>query len=316
MSDVIRKPNRIITAKFNWSKEMLNILYLILEELEAKQSKELQKNLWGETEVKVPFNKISKGEISSYDVKKIIKRFSESKRWIDYEEIKDPETGKKIEKSTVLISGMIYEPYSKEITIIVPSLAMPVLLYLGDGFAKIEKSIAFSLKSEHSKRMYELCIKYKALGGFTYRVDEFKSMFGLSDKYGKFSALKAYVLNVAQRELRESADVYFTYKSDRGENRRKTKQEVLIFTVIDKNNPNNPIDKNGNLIYAMLCVAYPVITSDKALNFLNKVLDHKDFKKIEFRLLKLRDEFQSGAKTANDIKTLIPYILENDYEIK
>jgi plasmid replication initiation protein len=316
MGDIIRKPNRIVTAKYNWSKEMLNVLYYIIDELSQKQSKTLDMNLFGETEIKITYSKISNGKLDTEQVRNIIKRFSDPKRWIDYEEVKDPVSGKIIEKSTVLISGMIHEKYSKEITIVVPSLAMPVLLYLGDGFAKIQKTIAFSLNSEYSKRMYELCVKFKDSQGFTYPIIEFKEMFGLKNKYKKLSALKAFVLNVAQKELKEKADVYFTFKSDRGKNRKLTKHEVLIFTIIDKNNPDNPIDRKGNIVYTMLTIAFPVVESDKALTLFNQIQDHENYKNIEFRLLRLNDEFKEGSKTTQDLKVLIPYILKHDFQIK
>ena len=315
MGDIIRKPNRIVTAKFKWTKEMLNVLYVVLEELENKQSKEMQLNLWGETEIKIPSNRISRDELSSYNVKAILKEFSRPNRWVEYEEVVDPNTGKIIEKSTVLISGMIHERYSKEITIVIPRLAIPVLLYLGDGYAKIEKAIAFSLSSIYSKRIYELCVKYRALGGFTIKIEELKEMFGIDNKYEKLSALKKYVLDVAQRELMEKSNLYFTYKTEKGPNKRNKKQEVVIFTIIDKNTIN-PINKNANYIYSMLCIAYPVISSDKAVNILNKILDHQEYKRIEYRFLKLREEFRNGEKTEKDLKTLLPYILKEDFNIE
>jgi hypothetical protein len=315
MGEIIRKPNRIVTAKYNWSKEMLNILYYMIDELSQKQSKILDTNLFGETEIKITYSKISNGKLDTEQIRKIIKRFADPKRWIDYEEVKDPVSGKIIDKSTVLISGMIHERYSKEITIIVPSLAMPVLLYLGDGFAKIQKTIAFALQSEYSKRMYELCVKFKDNQGFTYTIKEFREMFGLQKKYAKLSALKAFVLNVAQKELKEKAEVYFTFKSERGKNRKLTKHEVLIFTIIDKESPENPIDRKGNIVYSMLTLTYPIVESDKALNLFNQIQDHENYKQIEFRLLRLNDEFKSGDKHAHDLKVLIPYILKNDYKI-
>lgn len=91
-----------------------------------------------------------------------------------------------------------------------------LLLDLKSKFTMFRLDEALSLKSKYAKRVYEMLSQYKDTGSFHISIREFKIRLGLIDlrtgkeKYGKYTWLRKYVLDVAQREL-ETTGLSFTY---------------------------------------------------------------------------------------------------------
>ncbi|EPW32988.1 hypothetical protein SAG0068_10375, partial [Streptococcus agalactiae CCUG 44050] len=68
-----------------------------------------------------------------------------------------------------------------------------------------------------AQRFYELCCQYRKIGKFGKTIDQLRQMFMLEEKYPLLTDLKKYVINKAQKELKEAydnnqCDVWFDYK--------------------------------------------------------------------------------------------------------
>lgn len=87
----------------------------------------------------------------------------------------------------------------------------PFLLQLKKKFTLYLITVFLRLRSKYSTQIYELLKMRQGLRRHRMTVEEFRHSLALEDKYPQFSSLKKRVLEQARRELKEKADIYFTY---------------------------------------------------------------------------------------------------------
>ena len=84
-----------------------------------------------------------------------------------------------------------------------------MMLQYEKGFRKYQLATAMSFSSVYSMRLYELVSGQKS--PLTYKVEEIKTMLGVSGKYPRLYDFKKRVLIPAKTELDDSADYSFDY---------------------------------------------------------------------------------------------------------
>lgn len=84
-----------------------------------------------------------------------------------------------------------------------------MMLQFEKGFRKYQLATAMNFSSVYTMRLYELISGQ--IYPLTYKVDDLKVMLGIEGKYPRLYDLKKWVLNVAQKELDETADYGFKY---------------------------------------------------------------------------------------------------------
>lgn len=89
------------------------------------------------------------------------------------------------------------------------------LLQLKEKFTLYLVKVFLRLESKYSTQIYELLKMRQDLRHIRLSVEEFRHSLGLEDKYNRFSSLRKRVLEQARKELREKADVYYTYEVER-----------------------------------------------------------------------------------------------------
>jgi len=87
----------------------------------------------------------------------------------------------------------------------------PFLLRLKKRFTLYLITVFLRLRSKYSTQIYELLKMRQGLRRHRMTVEEFRHSLALEDKYSQFSSLKKRVLEQARTELKEKADIYFTY---------------------------------------------------------------------------------------------------------
>jgi plasmid replication initiation protein len=106
----------------------------------------------------------------------------------------------------------------------------PYLLGLSERFTLYLITIFLRLRSKYSTQIYELLKMREDLGKVEMPVERFRGFLGLEDKYPKFFNLKSRVIEQARTELKEKADIYFTYKV-----KRKGQKPVKLLFFIHRN---------------------------------------------------------------------------------
>lgn len=107
-------------------------------------------------------------------------------------------------------SGVILAEFDDNIREFLLELQNRFTLYLYPVFARLE--------SKYSTQVYELLKMSQDMGRkytHTTSVEQFRKDLGLEDKYSRFSDLKRRVIEQAQEELKEKADIQFTYEVHR-----------------------------------------------------------------------------------------------------
>lgn len=104
------------------------------------------------------------------------------------------------------------------------------LLKIDTCFTKYLLKNISKLNSFYSIRIYELLKQYQKIGKREILLSELKQMVGAN--YSKYNHFKTKVLEVAQKDLRENADIYFEYI----EIKKARKVELIKFKIL-QNNP-------------------------------------------------------------------------------
>lgn len=106
----------------------------------------------------------------------------------------------------------------------------PYLLELKNRYTLYLLTVFLRLGSKYSTQIYELLKMREDLGRYRTSVEEFRHDLGLEDKYAQFGDLKRRVIEQARKELKEKADIYFTYSVV-----RKGRSPVAIEFLIHEN---------------------------------------------------------------------------------
>ena len=309
----IIQPNRVTNAKYSYNEREENILTLMIDAVQKHMSQEqkIQTDLFNDPMITLDMSVISPSNKKNYlnaaeSMMKKVFNFSYTN-----------EEGRLEDVSGVLITTVRNERETSKIHITINSWAIPYLLYVGKGVGGTiyNKAIALTLPGKYSKRMYKMCKRWEDKKGFSMGLDEFRDKFELKDLYSNVKDLKKRVLDASRDHLKEGADVYFEYSMAKIGGSRKYNQ---INFVVKGNNKRKKKKEKTDLyvfVYNMLCIAWPVVDSSKAMEECDRISENPDkLESLYRRLKKLRGDLEDGSKTHLDVSKLIKYIIKNDYE--
>jgi len=84
---------------------------------------------------------------------------------------------------------------------------MPYLTQLTQQFTAIVVKNVSALKRTYSIRIYELLMQFQKTGNRLIKIDDFRVMLGLDNKYSDFKILNRSVIKPAIKELNEKSDI-------------------------------------------------------------------------------------------------------------
>jgi len=115
----------------------------------------------------------------------------------------------------------------------------PYLLNLKETYTKYRLGYVINFKSEYSFRLYELMKQYEAIGERTITVEEIKELLMIdSNKYTKYSHLKAKVIQKAIEEINKYSDIKINLEKEEKEGKKVV---GLVFSI-NKSDYTYPID--------------------------------------------------------------------------
>lgn len=116
----------------------------------------------------------------------------------------------------------------------------PYLLNLKEKYTKYRLGYVINFSSEYSFHFYELMKQFEAIGERTFTIDEIKELLMIdSNKYKKYSHLKAKVIQKSIDEINKYSDIKVNLEKEEKEGKKVV---GLVFSI-NKNDYRYPIDQ-------------------------------------------------------------------------
>ncbi len=218
--------------------------------------------------------------------------------------------------NTTIIAGYTYNNGLGKFNIDFSPTLTPYLLQLKTNFTVIDIRSLLQLKSIYAIRFYEFCKESERIGTFKFEVEKLKDILGLADRYAKYTDFRKRVINVAQKELQETSDLYFTY-----EERKKGNTVVLLVFTIQRNaNIAVPNDDIEEAIFEVVKENKKYTPENKEVNELLKLIGEygaseelisKWLKTHSFDTIKETITYVlAEAKNGKSIRNFIGYVIQ------
>ena len=198
---------------------------------------------------------------------------------------------------------------------------MPELVELATRFHTYELTVALTLKSVYSQRIYELCSQYKhSKNGYFFRdISTLQELFDLPKSYEDYSLLKARVLKVAQKEIKEmydsgECDLFFDFKE---QNNKKGKKVMTIdFFVTTKEGEQNKITNYSpdDAIFFIKTYIAPKFKRDK--KYIERIISAIQLKPDISNAFVEKVQEKIGKYDPREQPAIIRYVLNEDFGIK
>lgn len=214
---MIRQPNRVTTATYDYTLTQQRVLLSIMKSLQNAIN-EIDKG--GKPQQLSLFRSNTDSILLSLSLKDI----AHSK--FQYDEVKeavelianipfkfsgvDPLTGVKAVSVGGLFRAYIPEDkYRREITIEINKDIAYRLISIGEGWTKFAFEIAYNARNKYTPRLYQLISRWKDKGGVKISLKDFREWLAIGDKYPTFKDLKKRIIDPVKTELYEKADCWF-----------------------------------------------------------------------------------------------------------
>ncbi len=259
--------NTITQARYEFTKIEKRIIYRIIKEIRKKYiTGELQSNLFNELVVSLTFKDLQEVSENTQLVYKSIRTLKN--RFYEFDN----------DEEWMLIGIINKAKHYKnkglwEFTVDRDMVAQ--FVELAKNYTEYSLTVAMSLRSEYSQRLYEYCSQFRSSGGFRMNVQDMKEKMKILKKYDRYASFKKKVVDVAHRELKElykegQCDLYFEYSEEK--NGRSV--ETLRFKVISRESPETKMSLE-DLLYSVrndLTSIFDIQKMPKNKEFVNKTM--------------------------------------------
>jgi plasmid replication initiation protein len=109
----------------------------------------------------------------------------------------------------------------------------PYLLQLKEQFTSYRLANVLELSSQYAYRLYEMLKQYHLVGKRIIEVKDLRWTLNIENSFERWSDLKRYVLDIAEREINEHTDIKISWKPI------KTGRKITALDFKIKTNPKN-----------------------------------------------------------------------------
>ena len=300
--------NTITQARYEFTKIEKRIIYRIIKEIRKQYvTGELQSNLFNELVVCLTFKDLQEVSENTQLVYKSIRTLKTR----SYEFDNDEEW---------LILGIINKARhiktkgTWEITVDREMVAQ--FVELAKNYTEYSLTVAMSLRSEYSQRLYEYCSQFRSSGGFRMKVQDMKEKMRLVKKYDRYAGFKKYVLDVALKELKElykqgQCDLYFEYSEEK--NGRSV--ETLRFKIISRESPETKMSLE-DLLYSVrndLTSIFDIQKMPKNKEFVNKTMSELILNPEKLNHCFGKLAFVKGNLPKEEWQRYMRYVIKDEY---
>lgn len=307
-NEMLVQSNTITQARYEFTKIEKRIIYRIIKEIRKQYvTGELQSNLFNELVVCLTFKDLQEVSENTQLVYKSIRTLKTR----SYEFDNDEEW---------LILGIINKARhiktkgTWEIT--VDREMVGQFVELAKNYTEYSLTVAMSLRSEYSQRLYEYCSQFRSSGGFRMKVQDMKEKMRLVKKYDRYAGFKKYVLDVALKELKElykqgQCDLYFEYSEEK--NGRSV--ETLRFKIISRETPETKMSLE-DLLYSVrndLTNIFDVQKMPKNKEFVNKTMTELMLNPEKLNHCFGKLAFVKGSLPKEEWQRYMRYVINDEY---
>ena len=300
--------NTITQARYEFTKIEKRIIYRIIKEIRKQYvTGELQSNLFNELVVCLTFKDLQEVSENTQLVYKSIRTLKTR----SYEFDNDEEW---------LILGIINKARhiktkgTWESTVDREMVAQ--FVELAKNYTEYSLTVAMSLRSEYSQRLYEYCSQFRSSGGFRMKVQDMKEKMRLVKKYDRYAGFKKYVLDVALKELKElykqgQCDLYFEYSEEK--NGRSV--ETLRFKIISRESPETKMSLE-DLLYSVrndLTSIFDIQKMPKNKEFVNKTMSELILNPEKLNHCFGKLAFVKGNLPKEEWQRYMRYVIKDEY---
>lgn len=306
----LSQSNALTQSRYDFSRIEKNVVYHIIQKVrqdyvEGTMQRDLFENMY------VYINVADLVRVTDKDHTKEARAALRSLRHKDIE-IED-------EKGNWLNVGFInyakFDAKANRYEVEVSKEIMPHLVELAQCFTSYSLTVAISLKSKYSQRIYELCCQYRERGVFFLDQERLRKVMKLENKYPQNQDFKRFVLDVAYKELK---DAYDTEQSDlwfEVMTKGRGKDVRYYFKIHTKEEGQRPIniDERGKALYIFQrCKEiYP-----RDPKFPDRILKNLDFSPDKIKPIYEKLERLEGKYKGADLAKMLRFILDDDFGIK
>ena len=201
---VVAKANDLIRARHNLSTMEQRVFVMMVAKLERESEFPVQE---------IPINEIADtSDVDGSNVYRAAKDICDSlvDQTVDIHDRSD--SGNRRYTTYNCFSMCQYEEGEGVIRAKFNEDMRPFLLELKRRFTLYLVTVFLRLRSKYSTQIYELLKMRQGLSNLRMSVAEFRRTLGLEDKYNEFAQMKRRVIEQARGELKDRADIYFTYR--------------------------------------------------------------------------------------------------------
>lgn len=307
-NEMLVQSNTITQARYEFTKIEKRIIYRIIKEIRKQYvTGELQSNLFNELVVCLTFKDLQEVSENTQLVYKSIRTLKTR----SYEFDNDQEW---------LILGIINKARhiktkgTWEITVDREMVAQ--FVELAKNYTEYSLTVAMSLRSEYSQRLYEYCSQFRSSGGFRMKVQDMKEKMRLVKKYDRYAGFKKYVLDVALKELKElykqgQCDLYFEYSEEK--NGRTV--ETLRFKIISRESPETKMSLE-DLLYSVrndLTSIFDIQKMPKNKEFVNKTMSELILNPEKLNHCFGKLAFVKGNLPKEEWQRYMRYVINDEY---
>lgn len=109
----------------------------------------------------------------------------------------------------------------------------PYLLQLKDQFTSYRLANVLELSSQYAYRIYEMLKQYQVAGRRIIEIEDLRWSLDIKSSFKRWSDLKRYVLDIAEREINEKTDIKISWKP------LKTGRKITALDFKIRTNPKN-----------------------------------------------------------------------------
>jgi plasmid replication initiation protein len=295
------------TAHCPYSATAKNVIYVMIDALQKWQTheKEPQRNLFGEIEIELDITKIAKSNNYNDVWNAIEKELMTRPTKYTYRD----ENAKMVEVKTVLVPTMRRVRGETKITMTLVSASIPVLLFLGQGFTAYSRKVAITLPSAYSKKLYELCCRFRDSGFYHTTIVEFRQLMNCENKLKQIVQLRDRVIEQAIKDINELSELHVSYLFFKGKRCGKTpaKIEQVKFFIAEKITDRKYYFDDYRTVYSVLESIYD---SSIALGIADWFMDNKRIVAASERLAEVQRDTADGVIKKHGAHNYLLAVLE------